>query len=163
MAERRALHDHSAHILRCIHTMARNLLRLWHHINGRLQKSLRDVTLAYQVSSRATEALWEPLRQWMGRVHMGLHDLEMWERRHDGGHVEYRIHELYLQSCRYTWRRWRWRYTAGRQIVDAEVLRAHDTRVKRLYDEAVARVVARYTYDAHDCCLTLTGTPSGME
>ena len=52
--------------------------------------------------------------------------------------------------------------TAKRQIVDTEVLRAHDTRVKRLYDEAVARVVARYTYDAHDC-LTLTGTPSGME
>ena len=34
MAERRALHEHSAHILQCIHTKARNWLRLWHHING---------------------------------------------------------------------------------------------------------------------------------
>ena len=65
VAERRALHDHSAHILRCIHTMARNFLRLWNHINGRLRKSLRDVTLAFQASSSATKALWEPLRQWM--------------------------------------------------------------------------------------------------
>ena len=61
VAERRALHSESAQILRCIHTMARNWLRRWHPINGRLRKSLRDATLAYQLSSRATEALCEPL------------------------------------------------------------------------------------------------------
>ena len=31
----------------------------------------------------------------MGQVHMGLHDLEMLERRHAGGHVEYRVHQLF--------------------------------------------------------------------
>ena len=52
--------------------------------------------------------------------------------------------------------------TAQRQIVDTEALRDHDTRVRRIFDEESARVVARYTYDEHDC-LTLAGTPSGME
>ena len=53
------------------------------------------------------------------------------------------------------------RYTAQRQIVDTEALRDHDTRVRRIFDEESV-VVARYTYDEHEC-LTLTGTPSGME
>ena len=69
----------------------------------------------------------------------------VWERRHDGEHVEYRIRELSLKSCRYAWRLWRWQYTGKRQIVDTEILRAHGVRVKSLYDEALARVVARYT------------------
>ena len=93
---------------------------------------------------------------------MGLHDLEMWERRHDGGHVEYRIHQLYLKSCSHTWRRWRWKSTEQKQTVDTELLRSHCRWLERLYDEAKATVMARHTYDEHDC-LTLTGTPSGME
>ena len=42
--------------------------------------STKAILSLYQVSSRATEALLEPVRQWMGRVHMGLHDLQMWEK-----------------------------------------------------------------------------------
>ena len=44
MGERRPLHDQSAHILRCIHTMARNWLRLWHHMNDRLRRFLWEGT-----------------------------------------------------------------------------------------------------------------------
>ena len=43
-----------------------------------------------------------------------------------------------------------------------ELLRFYVHRLKRPYDEAEATVMARYTYDEHDC-LTLTGTHSGME
>ena len=39
------------------------------------------------------------------------------------------------------------------------IVGAHWYRLRHLYDEAAARVVARHTYDANDC-LTLTGTPS---
>ena len=44
MAKRRALHDQIAHILRCIHTMARNWLRPWHHMNDRLRRFLWEGT-----------------------------------------------------------------------------------------------------------------------
>ena len=44
---------------------------------------------------------------------------------------------------------------------DTELRRSYGRRVKRLYDEAAATIMARYTYDGHDC-LTLTGTHSGM-
>ena len=43
-----------------------------------------------------------------------------------------------------------------------ELLRSHYRWLERLYDEAKATVMARYTYDEHDC-LTLTGIHSGME
>ena len=33
--------------------------------------------------------------------------LQMWERKSDGGHVQHRIHELYLESCSHAWTRWR--------------------------------------------------------
>ena len=97
----------------------------------------------------------------MGQVHMGLHDLQMWERRHNGRHVQHRIHEFYLESRSCAWKRWRWKFTEQKRIVDTKLLRAHWHRLERLYDQVAARVMARYTYDGHDC-LTLTGTPSGM-
>ena len=74
----------------------------------------------------------------MGQVHMGLHDLEMRGRRHKGGHVRYRIQQLYLKSCSYTWKRWTWKCTEQKQVVDTELLRSHGGQVKRLYDEAEA-------------------------
>ena len=40
-----------------------------------------------------TEVLWAPLRQRKGQVHMGLHDLQMWEHTRDG-HVQHRVHDL---------------------------------------------------------------------
>ena len=79
-----------------------------------------------------------------------------------GGHVEYRIHQLCLKSCSHTWRRWRWRFTEQKQIVDTELLGSHYRWLERLRDEAKAAVMARYTYDEHDC-LTLTGSNSGMK
>ena len=70
--------------------------------------------------------------------------------------AEYRIHQLYLTSCSNTWRQWRWTFTEQKQIVDTELLGSHYRWLERLYDEAKATVMARYTYDEHDC-LTLTG------
>ena len=142
--------------------MARNWLRWLHYAHCRLRISLRAAAWTFEDSSSATAVLWEPLRLWMGQVHMGLNDLEMWERRHDGGHVEHKIHQLYLKSCSYTRRRWRWKFPEQKQIVDTELLRCHYRWLERLYDEAKATVMARYTYDEHDC-LTLTGIHSGME
>ena len=49
-----------------------------------------------------------------------------------------------------------------KQIVATELLRSHYRWLERLRDEAKAAVMARYTYDEHDC-LTLTGFHSGME
>ena len=78
----------------------------------------------------------------MSQVHMGLHDLQMWERTWDGN-VQHRVRELYLESCSEASARWRSEFT------------------RRQDAEAAARVAALHTYDAHDC-LTLTGTPSHM-
>ena len=137
--------------------MARDWLRWWHHTNGRLWNNSWAAARTYWLSSRATEVLWEPLRRWMG-----LHDLKMWERRHDGRHVQYRIHEFYWKSCSYAWRRWRWKFREEKQGVGTKLLRSHYRWLERLYHEAAARVMARCTYDGHDC-LTLTGTPSGVD
>jgi hypothetical protein len=53
-------------------------------VNRRLRDSTGRTEHAMEQSSRATEVLWAPLRQWMGQVHMGLRDLRMWERTWDG-------------------------------------------------------------------------------
>ena len=111
-------------------------------------------------SSRATKVLWAPLRQWMGQVHMGLHDLQMWERTWDGN-VQHRVHELYLESCSNAWARWRRKFTRRQNASDTKLFGAHWYQLRHLYAEAAARVVACHTYDANDC-LTLTGTPSHM-
>ena len=75
-------------------------------VNRRLRDSTGRTEHAMEQSSRATEVLWAPLRQWMGQVHMGLHDLQMWERTWDGN-VQHRVHELYLESCSDASARWR--------------------------------------------------------
>ena len=101
------------------------------------------------------------LGQWMRQVHMGLHNLQIWERRSDGGHVQHRIHELYLGSCSYAWTRWRREFTKRQNGPDTKLIRAHWYRMEHLYDEAVARVVARHTCGGNGCP-TLTGTPSNI-
>ena len=81
---------------------------------------------------------------------LGLHALQMWERRSDGGHAQHRIHKLYLKSCSYAWKRWRWKFTEQKQVVrvrDTKLMRAHWYPMENLYDEAVARVGARHTYE----------------
>ena len=88
----------------------------------------------------------------MGQVHMGLHDLQMWERTWDGN-VQHRVHELYLESCSDASAQWRSEFTRRQN--------AEWYQLRHLYAEAAARVAALHTYDANDC-LTLTGTPSHM-
>ena len=140
--ERRELHRQSWIVLCHVHGHAKRLLKWWDKVSRRLQDSTGRTERAMEQSSRATEVLWAPLRQWMGEVHMGLHDLQMWERTWDGN-VQHRVRELYLESCSEASARWR-----------SELTRRQDA-------EAAARVAALHTYDAHDC-LTLTGTPSHM-
>ena len=92
IVERQALHDQRLHI----HRGTKRWLQWWHQTNSRLKNNAWIVRSSLELSSRATEALWESLRRWMGQVHMGLHDLEMWERRSDGvqGNVHHRIHDI---------------------------------------------------------------------
>ena len=90
---------------------------------------------------------------------MGLHDLQMSERKSDRGRVQHGIHELHLESCSHAWAQWRREFTKRQNASDTKLMRAHWYRMEHLSDEAAARVVARHTYDANDC-LTLTGTPS---
>ena len=82
--ERRALHDQSWLVLRIILRNARRWLRWWHKANRRLQNSTGITECIMEQSCRATEVLWAPRRQQMGQVHMGLHELQMWERRSNG-------------------------------------------------------------------------------
>ena len=158
--ERQELHRQSWIVLCTVHGHARRWLRWWDKANRRLRDSTGRTERTMEQSSRATEVLWAPLRQWMGQVHMGLHDLQMWERTRDG-HVQHRIHELYLESCSDAWARWRREFTRRQNTSDTKLVGAHWYRLRRLYAEAAAWVVARHTYDANDC-LTLTGTPSHM-
>ena len=52
-----------------------------------------------------------------------------------------------------------WGAIEQQNAADTKLIRLHWVRLEHIFDEAVARVVARHTCDAHDC-LTLTGTPS---
>ena len=85
---------------------------------------------------------WGGASGFMGQVHLGLHDLQMWVRTWDGN-VQHKVHGLYLESCSDASARWRSEFT------------------RRQNAEAAAQVVARHTYDANDC-RALTGTPSHM-
>ena len=71
------------------------------------------------------------------------------------------IHELYLEPRSCAWTRWRREFTKRQNVSDTKLTRAHWYRMEHLYDEAVARVVARHTYDESDGS-TLTGTPSNI-
>uniref|UniRef100_A0A7S1NU95 Uncharacterized protein n=1 Tax=Eutreptiella gymnastica TaxID=73025 RepID=A0A7S1NU95_9EUGL len=147
--------------LRYSHQIARQWLKWWKHFSGRVQQKEAVKAKTFEGVSEAVRALWDPLRWWIGRVYTGLHDLEMWERRHDGWHVQERLQEIYFQSCRHTWSRWR-RDFAGRQsAADTGLIRFHWHEMERIFREAVAQVETRCDYDAQDC-LPLTGMPSMM-
>ena len=75
--ERQELHRQSWIVLCTVHGHARRWLRWWDKANRRLRDSTGRTERAMEQSSRATEILWAPLRQWMGQVHIGLHDLQM--------------------------------------------------------------------------------------
>ena len=156
--KRRDLHRQSWIVLRTIHGHAKRWLRCWDKANPRLQDSTGFTGRTMEQSFRATEVMWAPLRQWMGPVHMRLHDLQMWERKRDGGHVQHRIH---LESCRRAWARRRREFTRRQNASDTILRRGHWYRMEHLYDEAVARVVARHTYDGNDR-LTPTAIPPHM-
>ena len=96
----------------------------------------------------------------MGSVHTGLHDLEMWEHSTDGGHVQARIQEIYLESCRQASSRWRREFARRQSVADSGLIGLHWDELKRMYGEAATLVEARYNYDAHDC-LHLTGVLPG--
>ena len=102
---------------------------------------------AYEKSSKAVQAQWGPLQWWMGRVHMGLHDLEVWERRTDGGHVHARIQKIYLESCRQASSRWRGEFAKRQSVADTNLIGTHWHELERMYKEAAAQVEARYNYD----------------
>ena len=98
----------------------------------------------------------------MGQVYIGLHDLEMWERRLEGGNVQHRIREIYLESCRNASTQWRREFTRQQNASNTVLMRLCCFQLERIYGEAKARVMALSTYDEHDC-LTLTGTPTTMD
>ena len=70
-------------------------------------------------------------------------------------------HKLYLESRSHAWARWRREFTKRQNASGTKLMRAHRYRMEHLYNEAVARVVARHTYDENNC-RTLTETPSHM-
>ena len=76
-------------------------------------------------------------------------------------HVQHRIHKLYLESCSHAWTRWGREFTQWQNASEMEPLGAQLYRMEHLYDEAVAEVVARHTYDEHECP-TLKGTPANI-
>ena len=82
------------------HQIARQWLVWWNHFNVTVQRREAVKVQVFEQSSAPVQFLWDPLRWWMERVHMGLHVLEMWERRTDGGHTQARMQEIYLESCR---------------------------------------------------------------
>ena len=59
------------------------------------------------------------------------------------------------------WSQWRRKFTKQQNAADTKLIQLYRYQLEHIFDEAVARVVARHTYDAHDS-FTLTGTPSRM-
>ena len=96
IVEQQALRDQTLRILRRIHRHAKRWLQWWHHTDSRPDNNAWIARPILELSFRAIEALWESLRRWMGQVYMGLHDLEMWECRSDGGNVQHIIHEMHM-------------------------------------------------------------------
>ena len=158
LAERRAPFKQAIVDLCYVHQLARRWLKWWHHLNVTVELKEAVKAQVFEDSSKAVEVLWGPLRWWMGNVHMGLHDLEMWERSTDGGHVQARIQEIYLESCRQASSRWRREFARRQSAADSGLIGLHWDELKRMYGEAATLVEARYNYDAHDC-LHLTGVP----
>jgi len=92
-----------------------------------------------------------------------LHDLEMWERRPDGGHVQARIQEIYPESCQQALAQWRNEFARRRSAVDTGLIRLHLQEMERIFQEAVAQVEARSNYDTHDCLhLTVMSPRAGQ-
>ena len=75
----------------------------------------------------------------------------MWERKSDRGHVQDRIHKLYLESCSHAWTQWKREVTRRQNASDTKLMWAHWYRMEHLYGEAVVRVVTRHTYDENVC------------
>jgi len=143
-----------------VHQLARRWLKWWTYHNAKVDLKETVKAQAYEKSSKAVQAQWGPLQWWMGRVHMGLHDLEVWERRTDGGHVHARIQKIYLESCRQASSRWRREFARRQSVADTNLIGTHWHELERMYWEAAAQVEARYNYDSHDC-LHLTGVSPG--
>jgi len=81
----------------CYHQIAQRWLKLWKHFSGRVQQRETVKARTFEEASEAVRALCDPLLWWMACMYMGLHDLEMWEHRHDGEHVQARIQEICLR------------------------------------------------------------------
>ena len=75
-------------------------LRWWHRTH-RTDCRPRMARRSSELASQAAEAVWEPLRRWMGQAYTGLRDLGTWERRHDGSTVQHTTYETHLESRRY--------------------------------------------------------------
>ena len=122
-----------------VHQLARRWLKWWTYLNAKVDLKGTVKAQAYEKSSKAVQAQWGPLQWWMGRVHMGLHDLEVWERRTDGGHVHARIQKIYLESCRQASSRWRWEFARRQSVADTNLIGTHWHELERIYWGGVSR------------------------
>jgi len=77
VVERRTILEQTNGGLRYVHQLAQRWLKSWNHYNAQVQQEEAVKAQVFEGSFTAAQVQWEPLRWWIGRVHMGLRDLEM--------------------------------------------------------------------------------------